>query len=223
MANAQEISGRGTHPVYGAIWRRTIDEFARVIPREIAGATLIRPKRAGYKIVKVGGVPLYPWRYAKDLAVDPDLARLGNTPSDTRIEIFKGLDPGHEQLVLDFGALDADLTDLGAEEDLQAAEAVVAELAAGSPTVVAVQYASNPSALLRIRWCDAVLRGDGSIWSDFAEDLDLPTNEGRVGYRGGVVAVGDPWGPRDRHPGRSGDTFSDAPLAVPPSRPGDPR
>jgi hypothetical protein len=129
-------------------------------------------------------------------------------PSGTRIEVFEGLDLGHEQLALDFGALDADLTDLeSAEEDLQAAEAVVAELADGSPTVVAVQYASNPSALLRIRWCDAVLRGDGTIWSDFAEDLDLPTNDGRVGYGGGVVAVGDPWDPRGRLPGRPGGSI----------------
>lgn len=184
MANAQESSNLRAQLVYGAIWRRTLDEFARVIPHQISGTSLVRPRRASYRIVTVNGVPLYPWRYARDLTVDPETARLGHPPSDTRAAIFTGADLGHEQLVLDLGASGADLIDLPVPgEELEAAEAVVAELAESSPKVVAVQYASNPMALLRVRWCDAALRPDGTVASEFAEDLDLPV-DGFGGYRG---------------------------------------
>lgn len=219
MANAQESSNLEAHLVYGAIWRRTLDEFARVIPREIPGATLVKPKRASYKIVKVSGVPLYPWRYAKDLTIDPETVRLGNPPSDTRVAIFSGGDLGHEQLALDFGSPEGRLVDLPhPEEELETAEAVIAELADQSPMVVAVQYASNPSALLRVRWCDAVLRDDGTIASEFAEDLDLPG--GGAGSSGaGGIAVGDPWGRLGPGSGGPSGTFSDTPLADPRLRP----
>jgi hypothetical protein len=190
MAEAQASSNSESHVVYGAIWRRTLDEFARVIPREIPGVTVVKPERASYKIVKVGGVALYPWRYARDLTVDPGTARLGNPPPDTRAAIFVDEDLGHEQLVLDLAAFEPDSAGVPRpEEELEAAEAVVAELADGAAAVVAVQYASSPSALLRVRWCDAVLRSDGTIASLFAEDLDLPVDP--IGaYRAGANRVG---------------------------------
>jgi hypothetical protein len=182
MAVAQDVSKVQAQFVYGVMWRRTLEEFARVIPDEIPGAAILRPRGAAYQIVTVNAVPLYPWRYAKDLAADPGRARLGTPPSGVRLALFTGDEVGVEQLTLDLGG---DATDRatsrsgaaeGAPDDEQGgreAAGLFGELARQAPVVVVVQYASTPDALLRVRWGDGRLQPGGTVANDFAEDLDL--------------------------------------------------
>lgn len=109
----------------------------------VEGAEVFHPIGGQYRLVRVRGVVLYPWRYAADTTPVRE-ARMRHPVSDVRRQLLGGGQGGHQQLSLD------DLDDSGDPELLSALTE------AGQ--VVTVAYASNPGAgILRAHWGDAEL------------------------------------------------------------------
>jgi hypothetical protein len=110
----------------------------------VDGAEVIHPIGGQYRLVRVRGVVLYPWRYAAD-ATPVREARMAHPVSDVRRQLLGGGLPANVQLTLD-----EFMTDGGNPEVLSALSE------AGQ--VVTVAYASSPGAgVLRAYWGDAEL------------------------------------------------------------------
>ena len=114
-------------------------EFAGVVE----GAEVFHPAGGQYRLVRVRGVVLYPWRYAADTTPVRE-ARMRYPVSDVRRHLLGGGQPPNLQLSLD------DIDGTGDPELLTAL--------AQAGQVVTVAYASNPGAgVLRAYWGDAEL------------------------------------------------------------------
>jgi hypothetical protein len=116
---------------------------------DVAGVEVQRRKRARYRLPVVGGVPLIPWRYAKDRSTEIDRVPFGQPVSATRALWFepsydRQLPLGEEGLG---DAVLADLTD-GQRDELDAYGKDIKELASRQRVAV-LAYASNPAAVHR--------------------------------------------------------------------------
>jgi hypothetical protein len=172
MAAAQRESGLATQHVYGLVWRRTLQEFADVIPDVVAGARRLKVPRAGYQVVAVNDVALFPWRYAKDAATDPWKVAMGDPPSPTRQGILRGVRRDTRQLEFEFDPpVLTPVEEVDADDDERS---VLVELAKLTRTVVVVRYASSAAALLRVLWGDGQLQDDGTVLGRFGEELAVP-------------------------------------------------
>ena len=110
----------------------------------VDGAEVIHPIGGQYRLVRVRGVVLYPWRYAAD-ATPVREARMAHPVSDVRRHLLGGAQPGSVQLSLD------EFLEGGGDPDVLTALAEAGQ-------VVTVAYASNPGAgVLRAYWGDAEL------------------------------------------------------------------
>jgi hypothetical protein len=124
---------------------------------EVDGAEVFHPGGGQYRLVRVRGVVLYPWRYAADSTPVRE-ARMRHPVSDVRRHLLGGGQPPNVQLSLD----DID----GGDPEL------LTELVA-SGQVVTVAYASSPGAgILRAYWGEAELvdgqRGE-LVWHHLEE------------------------------------------------------
>ncbi len=225
MVNAQGETG-GTHEgVYGQIWREVFDEFTGSISEHFPHASVFRPKAAGkdaraanYKLASLAGVPIYPWRYAHSLKVGPDQAKFvsGTKPSATRIDLLGGRIKGNHPTLFEIAARSAQ-DDRAARARDQAVRADVEKLLRedAHPCAVLVRFASSPFGLVRIMWGDAVLRPDGTLHSNFSEDLDFLKGGSGHNRQKHKRAVNDDQ--QGRESGRRG--FADGPLNNPRLRP----
>lgn len=229
MSTAQTLTGMGVNLVYGQIWWKVFQEFAEVIPAEVPGARLIRPPRASYSLAVVNDVPLFPFRYAKDLTTDLASVKMGT--SGTRVDIFHGRLPEPDpELPLDWSCGDAiaatgkEVTeDEVTEDEVTAMPFVFESLAGEHAAVVAIPFASSPAGLYQVVWGDARLNDDSTLAFRFKEELEIRFTEEREirpDEEFGHDRVGG--GPfQDRAWG-----FADEPLTDPvlrPRRPTDPR
>jgi hypothetical protein len=108
----------------------------------VDGAEVIHPIGGQYRLVRVHGVVLYPWRYAAD-ATPVREARMAHPVSDVRRQLLGGQHAGSAQLSLD--------EYFGSDPDL------LSELAQAGQ-VVTVAYASSPEhGVLKAYWGDAEL------------------------------------------------------------------
>lgn len=166
--------GLATADAYGLMWLGVPRELVAKLGN-VAGVRLYRPKRARYQIPVVNGVPLVPWRYAKDRTTRIADVPFGDPVSDSRRSMFQA------ELALPL-ELELGMTGLG--------DAVVDELLVSERTtfdsclveirelaetgrVAVLGYASTPDALLRAHFGYADLdANDHLVWA-FCEELTL--------------------------------------------------
>jgi hypothetical protein len=163
----------GRDDAYGLMWikvpRALVTAFAGV-----GGVQPLHPKGAGYLVPVINGVPLVPWRYAKDRATTVDDVAFG--VSEVRRSLFEPVG----QLGLELGEPglgDAVLDQLSAEKRrrLRAHLEAIRALAADGHRIAVLAYASNPDALLRIYLGYADLGTDDRLVWAFREELPLPS------------------------------------------------
>ncbi|MDQ3153864.1 MAG: hypothetical protein M3R63_19855 [Actinomycetota bacterium] len=128
---------------YGMMWlgvpKALVDEFAGV-----AGVQIHRPFRASYQLPVINGVPLIPWRYAKDNKTDIKDVPFGAPVSETRKSVFDKLDLPAE---LPLGEKELGKTIVAElspdqRQELDAYGEDIRELAAAHRLVAVVAYAS---------------------------------------------------------------------------------
>lgn len=166
--------GLATADAYGLMWlgvpRALVAKLGNV-----AGVRLHRPKRARYQIPVVNGVPLVPWRYAKDRTTRLADVPFGDPVSDSRRSMFQADLALPLELELGMAGLgDAVIAELPVNErttfDSYLAE--IRELAE-TGRVAVLGYASTPDALLRAHFGYADLDAhDCLVWA-FCEELTL--------------------------------------------------
>lgn len=169
MANAQAEADMKHAGVYGLIWRKCLDEFVTELGR-LPSAEII--PRHGYKLVSFNGVVLFPWRFARERAIDVGSRRFA--VSDTRVSLFaERRDDTQQRLDIEFEH--PELSD--EERDLLDAEGkALEEVLVNDRRVLVVPYASNPSALHSIDWGEATLGIDGYLtFSSMESLLDIET------------------------------------------------
>lgn len=80
-----------TNDPYGLIWlglpKALVEAF-----EEVAGVQMHRPKRGRYRLPVINGVPVIPWRYAKDSTTDVDGIPFGQPVSAPRRAMFGDLE-----------------------------------------------------------------------------------------------------------------------------------
>jgi len=170
------VLGLGHAAAYGLMWlgvpRALVEELAA-----LEGVQIHRPWRASYQLPVINGVPLVPWRYAKDRTTKIDDVPFGDPVSETRRSLFEPLELPLELPLGEAGLGDAAIADLNMDqrEQLDAYVRAVKELAADGQRIAVLGYASIPDGLLRGYLGYAQLTADD--WLDWAyrEELQLPT------------------------------------------------
>ncbi|MGI9000885.1 MAG: hypothetical protein ACR2GH_04390 [Pseudonocardia sp.] len=197
----------GNAAAYGLMWLAV----PRALVEELAGRQGVqvhRPPRASYHLPVINGVPLVPWRYAKDRTTSIDDVPFGHPVSETRRSLFEPLElPLELELELgEPGLGDGLLADLTGDqrEELGSYVEAVRELATDGQRIAVLGYASTPEALLRGYLGYAELRADDRLDWIFREDLQLP------------ATARDPV--RDTAPSSRG-AFDSGPVAEPNLRP----
>lgn len=164
----------GNATPYGLMWlgvpKALVDEFAGV-----AGVQIYRPFRASYQLPVINGVPLIPWRYAKDTKTDIKKVPFGAPVSETRKSVFNTLDLPAELPLGEEGLGEAVVAELSPEQrqELDAYGENIRELAAAHELVAVLAYASNPHALHHAHFGYAKLRDDGMLQGEHCEQLEL--------------------------------------------------
>lgn len=158
---------------YGLMWLG-VPKALTAMFRDLAGVQLHRPKRGRYHLPLVNGVPIIPWRYAKDGKTDLKDVPFGRPVSATRQALFSPPDMAPELPLGEVGLGDAVLDDLSDEqrEQVNAYGTDVRSLATDRLAGV-LAYASNPDALLNGYFGYAVLGVDGLLDWKYIEELPL--------------------------------------------------
>src|SRR6266852_7959282 len=145
----QKALGLSSAAPYGLMWlgvpQALVEEF-----RPVAGVQIHRPKRACYHLPIVNGVPLIPWRYAKDSKTDLKAVPFGQPVSESRRSLFDEINLQAELPLGEDGLGDAIIAELTPEQrrELNSYGADIKALATGQ-LVAVLAYASNPDALLK--------------------------------------------------------------------------
>jgi hypothetical protein len=182
-----------------------VDEF-----KDLAGVQLHRPKRANYRLPLINGVPLIPWRYAKDSKTKVDSVPFGHPVSDTRRSLFEEIELQAELPFGEAGLGDALIAELTPRQRLELGSyGQDIKALAGGQLVAVLAYASNPDALLRCYVGYAELGAHDLLQWRYREEFELSSIERPV-LRG--VA-----GPASSRP-----TFDAGPLETPTLRPRSP-
>ncbi|MEZ7126185.1 hypothetical protein ACBR40_12685 [Nonomuraea sp. AD125B] len=175
----QRALGLSSAEPYGLMWlgvpKALVEEF-----KGLPGVDTHRPRRGRYHLPVVNGVPLIPWRYAKDRITDLDQTPFGQPVSTTKKSLFELI---HIQPSLFSGEDEAEedvLADLTPEQlaELDAYGEEIYELAANQQLVAVLAYASNPEALLRCFFGYARLRTDDLLEWAFREEFAIAPQEG---------------------------------------------
>ncbi len=183
MANAQAEAQMNHSGPYSYIWLKCLNEFSSKLGR-LPSAEIVPLYRTPYKLVSVGGVIVFPWRFgrdANDSATDSIFAISGTRERITKIR------PTVSQPRLDIEFEHPELS----EEELQIADdRITAELAKRTPLVV-VGYASNPTVLHQIVWGEAVLQEDRRLKFSHLEVLHSANEAELVGVGGAAFDEGE--------------------------------
>jgi hypothetical protein len=158
MADAQSAAEMANAGVYGQVWLKCLKEFESVLGR-LPSARLVKIKRATYKLVSINDVILFPWRYARDGAVEIKSRQFAG--SDARRGVFLMTSSRSDaQLPIPF-----EHPELTAEEARYVEEEQRALLTAMAQhqRVVVVGFASSPASLYDVQWGEAVLAEDGKL------------------------------------------------------------
>jgi hypothetical protein len=140
----------------------------------VDGAEVIHPIGGQYRLVRVRGVVLYPWRYAAD-ATPVREARMAHPVSDVRRHLLGAGQQASIQLSLD------EFLEGGGDPEVLSALAEAGQ-------VVTVAYASSPGAgVLRAYWGDAELVDSQRgvlLWHHLEELPAAPPVAGEADARG---------------------------------------
>jgi hypothetical protein len=166
----------GSADAYGLMWLAV----PRALTRELAGVAGVhpyRPRGARYKLPVINGVPLVPWRYAKDRTTNITDVPFGHPVSDARRSVFEPLNLPLELELGETGLGDAVIDDLTDDEqnELSGYLEAIRELAEDGRRIAVLGYASTPDALLRGYLGYADLSADDRLVWAFREELQLPT------------------------------------------------
>lgn len=177
--------------------------------------TVKPPSHSRYRLVVVGDVVLYPWRYASD-ARDFERAQLRRPVSELRKDLLALTEepPPPPEWTLD----QAELTEDERMAEYEDEKALRRDLVEAGRTVL-IAYASNPeSGLLRVVWGDAELVDDerGTLRWTHPEDLPLPAQRKTSGKLGEGLRQPRPQPAGHVPAARTGGArFDDAPLVEP--------
>ncbi|GAB3852162.1 hypothetical protein ACFPIJ_54015 [Dactylosporangium cerinum] len=205
----QQQSGLADASPYGLIWlgmpKAVVDGLSGV-----AGVQRHRPKRGRYFLPVVSGVPIIPWRYARDGKTDLKTVPFGKPVSDTRRSLFEPPSLPAELPLGEIGLGDAVIAELPEEQQQQFNEygADIRALATTGGLVAVLAFASNPDALLNAHFGYARLGpGDLLDWA-YCEPIELSSVD--------TAFV------RDTTTRDDGPTFDSGPLERPKLRPRSP-
>jgi len=159
---------------YGLMWlgvpKELVNEFAG-----LAGVQMYHPPRASYKLPVINGVPLIPWRYAKDRKTNVEGVLFGKPVSEPRKSVFQPLALQPQLPLGDEGLGEAILDELTPEQrqELDAYGKNIRELAAAHSLVAVLAYASNSEALHHCYLGYAELGEDNMLKWEYREELDI--------------------------------------------------
>ena len=158
---------------YGLIWlgmpKALVGAFGR-----LADVQLYRPKRGRYKLPLVNGVPVIPWRYARDGRTPVKQVPFGRPVSDSRRSLFHPPVLPAELPLGETGLGDAIIDAMPvAERDLLDAYADDIRALATGRLVSVLAFASNTDALLGGYFGYATLGDDGFLNWSYCEPLGL--------------------------------------------------
>jgi hypothetical protein len=158
---------------YGLMWlgvpKALVDAY-----KGIVGVQLYRPKYGRYHLPIVNGVPIIPWRYAKDGKTDPKGVPFGRPVSQTRQALFQPPDLQPELPLGEEGLGDAVLDELTPEQRQQVDQYSTDIRTLATEGLVAVlAYASNPDALLNAHFGYATLGPDDLLVWIHIDELKL--------------------------------------------------
>jgi hypothetical protein len=179
-AAMQRALGLESAEPYGLIWLGApgalVEEFDGV-----AGVHLHRPRKGRYRLPVVNGVPLIPWRYAKDGKTDVDRVPFGHPVSASRASLFKHIEPPSELPLGLEGLGEAAVEEFtpSQREELDAYGEEIRVLASKRRLVAVIAYASNPDMLLACYLGYASLNEDGYLNWAFRESLPVTTSAAR--------------------------------------------
>lgn len=165
----------GSAAAYGLMWlavpRALVQELDGV-----AGVQMHRLRGAHYRLPVINGVPLVPWRYAKDGATHITDVPFGHPVSDARRSLFTPLDLPLELELGETGLGDEVVAELPAEQqqELSGYLEAIRALALDGHRIAVLGYASTPDALLRRHFGYADLGADDRLVWAFREELPLP-------------------------------------------------
>jgi hypothetical protein len=174
-----------SNDAYGLIWlglpKALVEDFEGV-----AGVQMHRPRWGRYRLPVINGVPVIPWRYAKDSTTDVDLVPFGRPVSAPRRAMFGDLALQAELPLGEAGLGDEVIAELPVQ-DRQEVDAYIAgikELMQSSSVTAVLAYASTPDGVHRCHFGYATLRDDDTLDWQFREEVELSA----VG-RGGLKLV----------------------------------
>jgi hypothetical protein len=172
--DAHEASTLRTRHAFGSTrWAVQYEELCRHLG-DLDGVQEVRPPRAFFRLVVLGGNLLLPWRYAEDRGVsldDPRSARSMRMLTKELLTRFGPAPPWRQG-----GLFDLDLPG----EDPQTVEGFGNELADldPAPRPVLIAYACNPDdGLLDIQWGDASLDDAATLRWLYREPLPIPSDQ----------------------------------------------
>jgi hypothetical protein len=145
----------------------------------VPGVQIRRTKRGRYRLPVINGVPLIPWRYAKDRATDIDRVPFGQPVSASKKSWFQPIASQLELALGEESMADAALNGLTSKQrqDLDAYGEAIKELAADRQLVAVLAFASNPDALLRCYFGYAELGANDLLAWSYREEFELPSVE----------------------------------------------
>jgi hypothetical protein len=220
----QVALGLNSAEPYGLMWlgvpKALLEQF-----QGIAGVQTHRPRYGRYLLPVINGVPLIPWRYAKDGATDIDKTPFGHPVSRSKKSVFQPLNLQAELPLGEHGLGDTILAELRPDQrqDLDSYGAEIRTLATESRLVSVLAYASNSDALLRCYFGYARLGNNDLLNWTYREELALSVTEqptrhvvteydGRPAFDDGVPAA---------HILRHRSSLETAPTPEPPLMPGE--
>lgn len=221
----QDALDLGSAEPYGLMWKGVpkalVDEFSG-----IAGIQVHRPRYGRVQLPVINGVPLIPWRYAKDTTTDIDRTPFGHPVSRSRKSLFTQLELLPELPLGEHGLGETLLAGLSTEQRREVDEygANIRTLATEHRYVAVLAYASNPAALLRCCLGYAQLGNDDLLDWAYREELTLIPSDRPVVAQ--VVLAADPRPAFDDGiPAtpvlRPRSPLAPAPTPVPPMTPGE--
>jgi hypothetical protein len=174
FAAMQTALNLGSAAPYGLMWlgvpRALVEEL-----NGLAGVQIYHPRRASYRLLVINGVPLIPWRYAKDRTTNVKEVLFGKPVSETRKSVFQPLDLQSELPLGEEGLGDAVVAELTPEQrqELDAYGEDIRKLSATHRAVAVLAYASNPDALHHCYFGYAELGPDNLLDWKYREKLEL--------------------------------------------------
>jgi hypothetical protein len=163
-----------TNDPYGLIWlglpKALIDAFGGV-----AGVQTYRPPRGRYRLPVINGVPVIPWRYAKDSSTDVDRVPFGHPVSAPRRAMFDELGLQPELPLGDTGLGDEVVARLSSREqqEFDAYGRDIRKLMAETGVSAVLAYASTPDGVHRCHFGYATLGDDDMLVWRFREEIEL--------------------------------------------------